>query len=202
MGPKLDAQKLDRKYPFLLAVAVSALAASNIWYWKVHLAPPMWDDSWYLETSRRLFDALCDGGLFKFCRVFLRAIGTKPPLIGAIAIPFYLVMGASDFAALTSQILFLALLAGFSFSLSIPSTRLALSKLFPRRLAALESPASRFVHRRVFFDLRKSCGRAAWFMTQRIFWRLGKCVPWATLTAGGSSESSSAMEKPVRRSRK
>lgn len=56
-------------------------------------APPGWDDAWYLSNSLSLYDTLVERGAIAFGAEFFRVMGFKAPLITALPVPFYLVLG-------------------------------------------------------------------------------------------------------------
>jgi 4-amino-4-deoxy-L-arabinose transferase-like glycosyltransferase len=73
-------------------------AAACLWL-RLNRAPPNWDDAWYLSNSLTLYDAWSDGGLIGLGRAFLKALGFKAPLITALPLPFYWIVGRRWHAA-------------------------------------------------------------------------------------------------------
>jgi hypothetical protein len=73
-------------------------AAACVWL-RLNRAPPNWDDAWYLSNSLTLYDAWSDGGLLGLGRAFLKALGFKAPLITALPLPFYWIVGRRWHAA-------------------------------------------------------------------------------------------------------
>src|SRR5580693_10363290 len=74
------------------AVYIGAAVIALAWL-RLNRAPPAWDDSWYLSNSLTLFDAWTSGGLPGLAKQFLAALGFKAPLITALPLPFYLILG-------------------------------------------------------------------------------------------------------------
>ncbi len=95
------------------AAAAGAFAATA-WHVGRNLAPPSWDDAWYLETSFRLWTALKSGPL-PFIHAYENAFRIKAPLIALIPLPLYAVFGTSERLAVWAN-LPLAVLAAWAWS--------------------------------------------------------------------------------------
>lgn len=79
-----------------------AVMLASIWHIASNLAPPAWDDGWYLEVSFRFFNAL-KRSLADFAAQWTGAFKTKAPLISLLPLPLYAAFGPSErLAALTS----------------------------------------------------------------------------------------------------
>ena len=74
------------------------------------VAPPPWDQSWYLETSQNLYHILTKNGIFAFLWNIQFALGgVKAPLISLLPIPLYLAFGNSEISAMIVNAVFLFL---------------------------------------------------------------------------------------------
>lgn len=80
---------------FAAAAAAAAALGATAWHLARNVAPPSWDDAWYLETSFRLFSALQAGPL-AFVSAYLEAFRIKAPLISLLPLPLYALFGAGE----------------------------------------------------------------------------------------------------------
>lgn len=122
-----------RKIHYLfLILFILILLISNIYWLKLDTAPPMWDQSWYLENSASFYHALTTVGPMNFLFYFSRAFSTKAPLISALPIPFYYLLGISHDTALIVNLVFVVLLNVFLFLLikNIGSLKTAFLTIF------------------------------------------------------------------------
>ncbi|HXS99796.1 MAG TPA: glycosyltransferase family 39 protein [Elusimicrobiota bacterium] len=85
-----------------LAAATAALAATA-WHIKTNVAPPSWDDAWYLETSFRLWTALKTSPL-AFARAYVDAFHIKAPLISLVPLPLYSLFGMGERVAVWANL--------------------------------------------------------------------------------------------------
>ena len=105
------------KRPSAISAASSIAAAafaSTAWHLARNVAPPAWDDAWYLEVSFRFWSALKSSPL-AFAREYLAAFRIKAPLIALIPLPLYAALGASERVAVWAN-LPLAALAAWAWS--------------------------------------------------------------------------------------
>ncbi len=98
---------------FSLISAAGALGATA-WHIAHNIAPPTFDDAWYLETSFRLFTALKTGPL-AFVQSYQEAFRIKAPLISLVPLPLYALFGMGERVAVWAN-LPLAALAAWSWS--------------------------------------------------------------------------------------
>ncbi|HVO67737.1 MAG TPA: glycosyltransferase family 39 protein [Syntrophales bacterium] len=97
------------KYVLALTCIIVFFAITNIIWVRMDLAPPMWDQSQYLEGSKVLYGALVREGVLSFLKVFSETFKNKAPLIGALPIPFYVLFGEGYKSALLMNLVFLVL---------------------------------------------------------------------------------------------
>ena len=106
------------KRPSATSAASLAAAAAAFGATASHIArdvaPPAWDDAWYLETSFRLWMALKASPL-AFARAYLAAFRIKAPLIALVPLPLYSVFGPGERVAVWAN-LPLAALAAWAWS--------------------------------------------------------------------------------------
>ena len=77
---------------------MTAVAVALILAWgAAEKGPPRWDDSWYLAAAVRLFDRFAEDGLLGYLGLFLRVLGDKAPLITALPLPFFCLLGRTTF---------------------------------------------------------------------------------------------------------
>ncbi|MCM2304436.1 MAG: hypothetical protein NDJ72_07015 [Elusimicrobia bacterium] len=77
------------------AVFAAATLAAGAWHIRTNLAPPAWDDAWYLEVSFRLFHAL-KRGLIPFATEYASAFRIKAPLLSLLPLPLYALAGPGE----------------------------------------------------------------------------------------------------------
>lgn len=101
----------------ILLFSLALIAVNYIWVTR-DIAPPPWDQAWYLETSENLYQALREDGVFGLVKSFSHALnGAKAPLISILPLPFYLLFGNSELSAMCVNFSFLLLLSYFLFRL-------------------------------------------------------------------------------------
>lgn len=86
--------------PAVTFVALFLLFSLTTLLWlRLNKAPPNWDDAWYLSNSLILHDAWVKDGVVGLARQFLASLGFKAPLITALPLPFYWLLGRRWHAA-------------------------------------------------------------------------------------------------------
>lgn len=80
------------------------------WYWNT--TPPAWDQTDYLLTSIKFFDAFREGGLSNLLQVFSRTTSGfgRPPLLSLLPLPAYLIAGPGTKVAHLALLAFIPLL--------------------------------------------------------------------------------------------
>lgn len=96
------------------AGAAAAALVATAWHIACNVAPPTFDDAWYLETSFLLFSAL-KAGPVTFVHAYLEAFRIKAPLISLVPLPLYALFGMGERVAVWAN-LPLAALAAWSWS--------------------------------------------------------------------------------------
>lgn len=114
---KLTASK-DVKYDIILFIIILFFVCSNLIWWKLNHAPPMWDQSDYLYCSEILFHTLKDKGILPFLSSCINILGYKAPLITILPIPFYFLLGDSYFSALCVNLLFIFICSIYLYKLT------------------------------------------------------------------------------------
>jgi 4-amino-4-deoxy-L-arabinose transferase-like glycosyltransferase len=92
------------------------LLASASWL-RRDTAPPLWDSAHYLQHSAILYHALRDDGPRAFFAAFSSSMDRKAPLIAALPIPFYAVLGESHLSARYVNLIWIAVSSLFLFRL-------------------------------------------------------------------------------------
>lgn len=87
------------RYRALFALCCLLFCGTTLVWLRMDHAPPQWDDSWYLTNSLVMYDALTDGGLLGFAKMFFSILGFKAPLITVLPAPIFLVLGRRWHAA-------------------------------------------------------------------------------------------------------
>ena len=67
-------QRQQRVLNLLLAAFILFLVSTSFYWMETNTAPPHWDQSWYLETSERLFVALHQQGFAPFLDTLMHAL--------------------------------------------------------------------------------------------------------------------------------
>ncbi|HYV61860.1 MAG TPA: glycosyltransferase family 39 protein [Bryobacteraceae bacterium] len=101
--------KLSRAGFALAGITLFFLAVNLAWV-RLDRAIPPWDDSHYLTNSLVLYDAQTERGLPGFAKQFLKGMGTRPPLLAALPLPIYALVGRTYRAVYAVNLLFLAML--------------------------------------------------------------------------------------------
>ena len=101
----------NKFHAVLVGVILFFVAANIIWITKDQ-APPMWDQSGYLEGSEILYHTLTEKGVGPFIEAFADIIKIKAPLITVLPIPFYILLGNAYASALYVNVFFI-ILGGF-----------------------------------------------------------------------------------------
>jgi len=94
----IDRSTANKRFVVFWAIFLLFASASLLWL-RLHRAPPNWDDAWYLSNSLTLYDSWVGGGLPGLAKQFLAALGFKAPLITALPLPFYWLLGRRWHAA-------------------------------------------------------------------------------------------------------
>jgi 4-amino-4-deoxy-L-arabinose transferase-like glycosyltransferase len=106
------------KRPSSIVIASCAAAAVSFalsgWHLAHNMAPPAWDDAWYLEISFRLWTALKSSPL-AFLHAYATAFKIKAPLITLIPFPLYALFGTGERVAVWAN-LPIAVLAAWAWS--------------------------------------------------------------------------------------
>ena len=113
-------------------LAIFFALASLAWI-RMDLAPPMWDEAQYLKESVLLSRALRDQGPATFLAAFSQTMGIKAPLITALPIPAYALLGEGMQSARSINVLFVVLASFALFRLGkvmVGGTGAALAVLF------------------------------------------------------------------------
>lgn len=105
---------------FSCVIAISiVLSLLNILWWILDVAPPKWDQAFYLEASQILYGALVDGGILGLLREFVTILEVKAPFISLIPIPFYIFFGNSELSAMLVNICFIFLFSIYFYKLGV-----------------------------------------------------------------------------------
>lgn len=95
----------------------SLIIVNYIWV-KSDIAPPPWDQAFYLEHSQYLYHNWVKDGFIGLLKTFAHALnGNKAPLISLIPLPFYFIFGNSEMVSMFVNFFFLLLLSYFLFRL-------------------------------------------------------------------------------------
>lgn len=97
--------KLD-KYSIVLAGIILLFVSANVIWIKLDQAPPMMDQSHYLENSEILYHTLSRKGLLTFLEEYTDILRIKAPLITVLPVPFYILFGDNYKSALYVNLLF------------------------------------------------------------------------------------------------
>lgn len=101
----------ERTLCLTLLIAVVAWSVINLVVWlRIDTRPPRWDESSYLTLSLKYHEALISGGVGAFVKDLLTLHRERPPLVPALAVPAYLLLGRSTDAAFAVQLLALTVL--------------------------------------------------------------------------------------------
>ncbi len=91
----------------LLAVfTLALLAVARSWH-AADQRPPTFDDAWFLETSLHFHRSLTAGGIVDFLSAWASSFRTKAPLMSALPLPFYLLLGVRPQSAILVNFVFL-----------------------------------------------------------------------------------------------
>lgn len=101
----------------LAAAAVLASCVVLVWFVRANEYPAGFDEAWYLEVSYRFFHTLANDGPLAFAQAWAAAFRFKAPLISALPLPLYAVLGPSYDSAVLANIPALALLGASLYGL-------------------------------------------------------------------------------------
>lgn len=102
---------------FVMIFSMALIVINYVWI-KRDIAPPPWDQAWYLQNSEILYHTWVKEGIFGLLRAFSHALnGAKAPLISILPLPFYLLFGNSEISAMFVNFVFLLVLSYFLFRL-------------------------------------------------------------------------------------
>ncbi len=108
----------ERGALLLLGLFVSFLVVSAVYWMEANTAPPAWDQSWYLETSERLWTTLRVQGFVAFLDAVAHAFsGIKAPLISLLPLPFYFTIGHGKLAVELTLLVIIVLFSLILFKL-------------------------------------------------------------------------------------
>ncbi len=95
----------------LLAVVIVFSVTNTVIWTRIDTRPPRWDESGYLTMSLKYEECLTSAGAVGFFRCLLTLYPTRPPLVPALAVPSYLLLGRSpDSALLVNSLAFVLLI--------------------------------------------------------------------------------------------
>lgn len=88
-------------------LACLALILGWLAYWMIaNIAPPPWDESWYLQTSVDFYRALHGGQFLQFLIMLMTSFGgTKAPLISLVPLPMYFLFGTAYGTVIATNII-------------------------------------------------------------------------------------------------
>lgn len=89
----------------LLAVVIALSVINDVIWLGIDTRPPRWDEAYYLTMSLKYHEALFSGGVGSFVRSVLTLYPMSPPLVPALSVPAYLLLGNSADAALAVNLL-------------------------------------------------------------------------------------------------
>lgn len=103
----MESKKTKNNY--ILAGIILFFVFVNLIWFKIDEAPPMWDQSHYLEISEVLYHTLTQEGVIAFIKAFTGVLQTKAPLITVLPIPLYAMFGENYTSALYINVIFVIL---------------------------------------------------------------------------------------------
>ncbi len=89
----------------LLAAVVAFGVVNNLVWLHIDTRPPRWDEAHYLTMGLKFHEALFSGGVGSFVGSVLTLYPANPPLVPALSVPAYLLLGKSADAALAVNFL-------------------------------------------------------------------------------------------------
>jgi 4-amino-4-deoxy-L-arabinose transferase-like glycosyltransferase len=89
----------------LLGALIAFSLINNLIWLRIDTRPPRWDEAFYLTMSLKYQACLFSGGMLGFIRCLLTLFPSRPPLVPALAVPAYLLLGRSTDAALTVNLI-------------------------------------------------------------------------------------------------
>jgi len=114
------------------AIVISALlllSLVNVYWIYKNSAPPGWDDATYLEASERIYQSV-NKGIDDLIKTSTEVLQRRAPLISYVALPVYMILGASSFKiAMIENLIWLVLFYVFFY--------LLLSKTFNKKIAIM-----------------------------------------------------------------
>ncbi|MFA5894320.1 MAG: glycosyltransferase family 39 protein [Candidatus Shapirobacteria bacterium] len=125
-------KKVRIEYIFLALFSI-LLVAINIYWTKRDTALPSYDQSWYLENSIHIYNSYKSEGLSGLSKSYVNAFsGQKAPLLSLLPLPFYLILGPKENAAMIVNWVSLLLLNYYLFLLvrKLVNIKVALISVF------------------------------------------------------------------------
>ncbi|HEV8581919.1 MAG TPA: glycosyltransferase family 39 protein [Thermoanaerobaculia bacterium] len=99
-----------------MLVTVFFVVTTAVWV-NLDTVPPLWDQSQYLQESEILYHTLRHSGPVAFLSAFSGVMGMKAPLITALPLPFYFLLGESHLAARYVNVVFILIASWYLFRL-------------------------------------------------------------------------------------
>jgi 4-amino-4-deoxy-L-arabinose transferase-like glycosyltransferase len=94
----------------MLTVVIAFSVMNNlIWLW-IDTRPPKWDEAYYLTLSLKYHENLVSSGVRAFIGSLLTLDPTRPPLVPALAVPAYILLGKSPDTAIAVNLVAFGLL--------------------------------------------------------------------------------------------
>jgi len=98
--PIVMSKREDVICSIMLTVVIACSVMNNlIWLW-IDTRPPKWDEAYYLTLSLKYHESLFSGGVGAFVRSLLTLDPARPPLVPALAVPAYILLGKSPDSSL------------------------------------------------------------------------------------------------------
>ena len=100
-----------------LLLVIAFFCATAIAWVRLDTVPPLWDQSQYLYESELLYHTLRQQGPAAFLSAFSRVMGSKAPLITALPLPLYALIGESHLTARYVNVAFIVLASWYLYRL-------------------------------------------------------------------------------------
>ena len=108
--PIVMSKREDVICSIMLTVVIACSVMNNlIWLW-IDTRPPKWDEAYYLTLSLKYHESLFSGGVGAFVRSLLTLDPARPPLVPALAVPAYILLGKSPDSAIAVNLVAFGLL--------------------------------------------------------------------------------------------
>lgn len=179
-------QKIKQN-PYLTSIVIFSLVlvAVNFLWIKKDVAPPPWDQAWYLENSQIIYHSWIKDGVWGLLNSFSHALnGVKAPLISILPLPFYLLLGNSEMAAMFVNFSFLILFSYFLFRLvkAVSNEKVAfLSVLITQTMPLFVGLNRQFL---VEYGLATLVVMYLYFLIKSDYFQDKKCNTWLGLLLG------------------